>query len=131
MLSDPLADFLTSIRNAQRAGHDVVTCPGSKLKLAVAEILKEYGYVAQVAWSDQGYQGEVAVTLRYDSDGNGMIRDLRRVSKPSRRVYVGVNEIPKVLNGLGLSVISTSQGVVSDRKARTLNMGGELLCTVF
>ena len=131
MVTDPLSNFLTSIRNAQKAGHESVRSPGSKLKLAVGKILQEYGYVSDVVWHDAGPQGQVEVFLRYDAAGKGMIRELRRVSKPSRRVYVGIEDVPKVLNGLGLTVLSTSQGVMSDRKARTLNTGGELLCTVY
>lgn len=128
---DPIADMLTRIRNGQHAQHAKVVIPGSKLKLAVAKILSQYGYIGDVSWSDEGHQGEVHVGLRYDDNGVGLIRKIQRVSKPSRRQYVSASEIPPVLNGLGLAVLSTSRGVISDREARAENVGGELLCTVY
>lgn len=131
VIQDPLADMLTRVRNGQTAGHAHVIIPGSKLKLAVAKILSQYGYVGNVEWLDEGPQGAVKVELRYDDNGRGLIQDLRRVSKPSRRRYVGAGDIPPVLNGLGIAVLSTSRGVISDREARAENVGGELLCTVY
>lgn len=128
---DPIADMLTRIRNAQIATHATTDIPGSKMKLAVAKILSEYGYVGNVEWLDEGPQGKIRVELRYDDDGIAMITNIRRVSKPSRRMYVPVDEIPPVLNGLGLAILSTSRGVISDRKARAENVGGELVCTVY
>lgn len=129
--SDPIADLLTRIRNAQMAGHAQVVLPGSKIKLAICEILQEFGYIESVRWVDEGPQGKVAVTLRYDDENAPMIRRLRRVSKPSRRIYVGADDIPQVLNGLGLAILSTSRGVLSDRDARAAKVGGEVLCTVY
>ena len=131
VIQDPIADMLTRIRNAQTAQHPRVEIPGSKVKLAIAKILSQYGYVGSVAWSDEGPQGAVIIDLRYDNDGAPMIHKLRRASKPSRRLYVGASEIPEVLNGLGLAVLSTSRGVIAGREARELNVGGEILCTVY
>jgi small subunit ribosomal protein S8 len=131
VIQDPIADMLTRIRNAQGAKHASCEMPGSKLKLAVAKILSQYGYVGDVEWLDEGPQGAVRIGLRYDNDGVPLIRKLQRISKPSRRRYVGAGQIPPVLNGLGLAVLSTSRGVISDREARAENIGGELLCTVY
>lgn len=131
VIQDPIADMLTRIRNAQIAQHAQVEMPGSKLKLAIAKILNQYGYIGEVEWVDEGPQGLVRIQLKYDNDNVAMIRKMRRISKPSRRVYVGAGEIPPVLNGLGLAVLSTSRGVISDREARAENVGGELLCTVY
>lgn len=129
--SDPIADMLTRIRNGQQAKHAEVKVPGSKMKLAVAQILAKYGYVKSASWSDEGYQGTIIVELGYDNDDKPLIRELKRISKPSRRVYVGVGDIPQVLNGLGLAVISTSKGVISGQEARAAGIGGELVCTVY
>ena len=131
VIQDPIADMLTRIRNAQHAQHAQVELPGSKLKLAVAKILNQYGYIGDVEWSDEGHQGAVRIQLKYDNENQPLFRKLRRISKPSRRVYVGAGEIPPVLNGLGLAILSTSRGVISDREARAENVGGELLCTVY
>ena len=131
VIQDPLADMLTRVRNSQSAGHAHVVVPGSKLKLAVAKILSQYGYVGAVEWLDDGPQGAVRIELGYDDQGKGLIQNLRRISKPSRRRYVGAGEIPEVLNGLGIAVLSTSRGVISDREARAENVGGELLCSVY
>lgn len=130
-VTDPIADMLTRIRNAQIARHAQVVLPGSKIKLAIAKILSEVGYVGEVRWSDEGYQGHIEIDLKYDREDAPMIRNLKRVSKPSRRVYVGAQEIEPVLNGLGLAILSTSKGVLSDKDARAANLGGELLCTVY
>lgn len=131
VIQDPIADMLTRIRNAQGAKHAQVEIPGSKLKLAIAQILSQYGYVGGVEWLNEGPQGAVRVELKYDRAGKPLIQHLQRVSKPARRRYVGSGEIPTVLNGLGLAVLSTSRGVISDREARAQNVGGELLCTVY
>lgn len=128
---DPIADLLTRIRNGLTARHSQAVIPGSKIKLAVAEILEKYGYVKGVEWSDEGPQGQITVQLGYDNDDVPLIRNLRRVSKPSRRVYVGVDEIPTVLNGLGVAIMSTSKGVITGTEARAANVGGEVLCTVY
>ena len=131
VIQDPIADMLTRIRNGQLAQHAQVEMPGSKLKLAIAKILSQYGYVGDVEWLEEGPQGAVRIGLRYDNDGVPLIRKLQRVSKPSRRRYVSAGDIPSVLNGLGLAILSTSHGVISDREARAENVGGELLCTVY
>lgn len=129
--TDPIADLLTRIRNAQMAGHAEVVVPASKIKFEIVKILQEYGYVAGTRRDGDGPGSTIAIELKYDRHNVGMIRSLKRVSKPSRRVYVGVNEIPKVLNGLGIAILSTSRGVLADREARAANIGGELLCTVY
>lgn len=130
-VTDPVSDLLTRIRNAQLAGHADLVMPGSKLKLAVAKLLADNGYVESVQWIEEAPQGRLRVTLRYDGNNKPMIRSIKRVSKPSRRVYVGVGEIPSVLNGLGIAILSTSRGVLTDKEARAANVGGELLCTVY
>lgn len=130
-IQDPVADLLTRVRNAQQAGHATTEVPASNLKEAVLKILVERGYLESVERSDRGPQGTLVVGLRYDGDSVGMIQKLRRVSKPSKRVYVGVDEIPDVLNGLGTAILSTSRGVLTDDDARAANVGGELLCTVY
>ena len=130
-VKDPIADFLTQIRNAQMADHAEVTIPGSKVKFQIAKLLAEQGYIADAEWLDEGPQGKVRIELRYDRDEQPIIRGMKRVSKPSRRVYVGSDEIPKVLNGLGIAILSTSHGVVTDRQARRANVGGEVLCEVY
>lgn len=130
-VTDPIADMLTRLRNGQRAKHQFVRVPGSKMKLAIAEILKKYGYVAEVKWRDEGAQGAIDIELKYDRDDRPLITNIQRVSKSSRRVYVGVNDVPQVLNGLGISILSTSRGVLSDREAKAQNVGGELVCTVY
>lgn len=130
-VTDPIADMLTRIRNAQLARHAQVVLPGSKVKQAIANILSELGYVGEVRWIDEGPQGKIEIDMKYDRDDAPMIRNLKRVSKPSRRVYVGAKEIEPVLNGLGVAILSTSKGVITDRDARAANVGGELLCTVY
>lgn len=129
--TDPIADLLTRIRNAQLAGHADVVMPGSKMKFRIGEILAQYGYIESAQWVDEGPQGKVRLVLRYDENNKPMIRSLKRVSRPSRRIYVGAKDIPTVLNGLGISILSTSRGVLSDREARAAHTGGELLCTVY
>ena len=129
--TDPISDLLTAIRNGQSARHGVVRVPASKVKLAIAQQLSKFGYVGDVKKVDEGPQGLVEIELRYDNDGRALITNIQRESKPSRRVYVGVGEIPRVLNGLGLAILSTSRGVISDREAKANNVGGEILCTVY
>ena len=128
-VNDPIADMLTRIRNACKARHPEVSMPSSKLKAAIAEVLKQNGYII-----DFRVEGDVkkvlTIVLKY-RDGEPVIEGLKRVSKPSRRVYVGADEIPRVLDGLGIAVLSTSKGVVSDRAARRENVGGEVLCYVW
>jgi small subunit ribosomal protein S8 len=129
--SDPIADFLTRLRNAQLARHASIEVPGSKIKLAIAKILEKNGYVKSSRWVDNGPQGQLVVELGYDERHRPLIKTIKRVSKPSRRVYVSVDEIPQVLNGLGLSVLSTSKGVITGQEAKAANVGGELLFTVY
>ncbi|MFB6265145.1 MAG: 30S ribosomal protein S8 [Bradymonadaceae bacterium] len=130
-VNDSIADFLTQIRNAQMADHAQVRVPGSKMKMRIAEILEEYGYVEDARWIDEGPQGKVEIDLKYDPDGEPIINGLERVSKPARRVYVGADETPKVLNGLGIAILSTSRGVITDRDAEAANIGGEYVCKVY
>lgn len=131
VVQDPVADMLCRLRNAQMAGHATMQVPASNLKEAILTIFAAKGYVGAVTRIDEGPQGTIEVQLRYDRDNKGLIQKIKRVSKPSRRIYVGVGEIPDVLNGLGLAVLSTSQGVLADEDARAANVGGELLCTIY
>lgn len=130
-VNDPISDLLTRIRNAQVASHAEVIIPGSKLKYEITKLLDRYGYIESTQWVDEGPQGLIRVELRYDKKDEPIIRSLKRVSKPSRRIYVGAREIPDVLNGLGMSILSTSRGVISGREARAANVGGELLCSIY
>jgi len=127
-MSDPIADMLTRIRNAQAAKKATVTMPASKQKLAIAEVLKSEGYIADVAVSGD-VKREMTVTLKY-FEGRPVIESLQRVSRPGLRVYKSADEIPVVLGGLGVAVVSTSRGMMSDREARRLNEGGEIICQV-
>lgn len=131
VVQDPVADMLARVRNAQGAGHAVVEMPASNLKEAILKIFSERGYVGSVERIDEGPQGKLVVELKYDRNSKGLIQNLKRVSKPSRRVYVRVDEIPAVLNGLGVAVLSTSRGVLAGDDARAANVGGELLCTIY
>jgi len=130
-VKDPIADFLTQIRNAQMAEHAEVDIPGSNVKYEIAKILDEQGYVETAEWLDEGPQGKVRIVLRYDENEEPIIRGMERVSRPARRVYVGADEVPNVLNGLGIAILSTSHGVVTDRQARRANIGGEVMCKVY
>lgn len=128
---DPIADMLTRIRNANRVGRRMVLVKNSKICRGIAAVLKEEGYIEEFdVIEDATHQGQIRIKLKYASNGEKVIHELDRQSKPARRIYRGVRELPKVLNGLGIAVISTSRGVMSDRKAREANVGGELLCTV-
>ncbi len=132
MMTDLVSDMLTRIRNAGRAGHSEVLCPASKLKLGIIKVLTEEGYLDSVE-EVTGADGHptLRIKLRPGQSGATIIDGLRRVSRPSRRVYVGARDVPKVRNGLGVAVLSTSRGVLSDRAAREQNLGGELLCEVW
>ncbi|MDJ0787335.1 MAG: 30S ribosomal protein S8 [Myxococcota bacterium] len=131
MLTDPIGDMLARIRNAGQAGHPDTSCPASKQKLAVANVLKEKGYLEDVREEEiDGHPG-MRLVLRYGDEGQFLIDGLRRVSKPSRRVYVGAKEVPKVRNGLGTAVLSTNLGVISDDEARSRSVGGEVVCEVW
>ncbi len=130
-MTDPVADMLTRIRNGLQASHKEVTMPASKLKVELAKILKEEGYITDYSHSTDGPQGTVKVTLKYAPNKKGVITKIKRVSKPGLRQYVGKDEVPTVLNGLGIAILSTSQGLLTDKKARELGVGGELLCSVY
>jgi small subunit ribosomal protein S8 len=127
---DPIADMLTRIRNANRVGRKLVLINKSKICTGIAQVLKDEGYIEEYDVIDDGKQGQIRVKLKYSLSGDKVIHEIERLSKPGRRVYNKVEELPKVLNGMGIAVISTSKGVMSDRKAREQNVGGELLCTV-
>ena len=131
-MSDPIADMLTRIRNANTAKHDTVDVPASKMKLAIAEILFNEGYIAKYDVIEDGNFKTIRITLKYGADKNEkVITGLKRISKPGLRVYSKREDIPKVLNGLGIAIISTNHGVVTDKEARKLNVGGEVLCFVW
>lgn len=131
VVSDPVADMLTRIRNAQMAGHEQVKIPGSNLKRRLAEILVEEGYALGHRFEEDDKQGFVSVTLKYIAKDDPAMTGLRRLSKPGRRVYVNVDEIPKVRNGQGIAILSTSRGVMTDNEARRRRIGGELLCEIW
>ena len=131
-MSDPIADMLTRIRNANTAKHDTVDVPSSKMKLAIANILLDEGYIEKYDLIEDGVFKTIHITLKYGVDKNEkVITGLRRISKPGLRVYAGKDELPKVLGGLGVAIISTNQGVITDKKARELNVGGEVLAFVW
>jgi small subunit ribosomal protein S8 len=131
MMTDPIADMLTRIRNAATADHKSTQCAASRLKLAVAKVLTDEGFLGEVSTDESGVFPVMTLNLRYTDDGRHMIDNIRRVSKPGRRVYVGANDVPKVRNGLGMMVLSTSRGVICDRDARAAHIGGEILCEVW
>lgn len=131
VMTDPIADFLTRIRNANRVGHKTVSAPSSNMKEAIAEILKNEGYINSYEVQEDGKQGVITVTLKYGRNDERVITGLKRISKPGLRVYVGAEELPKVLNGLGIAIISTSTGVVTDKQARQQGVGGEVLAYVW
>ena len=130
-ITDPVADMLTRIRNANSAKHDTVDVPASKLKKAIAQILLDEGYIKSYTVEDNGNQGIIHITLKYLGKKEQVISGLKRVSKPGLRIYAGAGEIPYVLKGLGIAIISTSKGVMTDKKARELHIGGEVLAFVW
>ena len=131
-MSDPIADMLTRIRNANTAKHDTVDVPSSKMKLAIADILLEEGYIKKYDLIDEGSFKTIRITLKYGVDRNDkIISGLKRISKPGLRIYAGKEELPRVLGGLGIAIISTNQGVITDKKARELQVGGEVLAYVW
>jgi small subunit ribosomal protein S8 len=129
--ADPIADLLTRIRNAQMARHEVVSVPASMIKIAITHILKEEGFIQNYKCIRDRKQGLIKIALKYNADGKGVIRSIDRVSTSSRRVYIGVDKIPYIKNGLGCAILTTSKGVMSDRAARQNNLGGEHICSVF
>jgi small subunit ribosomal protein S8 len=131
MVSDPVADFLTRIRNGLQGRKARIDCPRSNLKVRIAEILREEGFVDAVSTDENGPQGTLSVVLRYDNTNHAAITGLKRVSRPGQRAYRNARTLPKVRNGLGIAIVSTSQGLMTDRKARELGVGGEVLCEVW
>ncbi len=139
MLTDPIADLLTRIKNASKPRLENVLIPSSRIKVAICEILKEEGYISsykvvnhvEANKKESSVKKDIVVTLKYDVDGTPVISDLKRISKPGLRVYTDVENMPRVLNGLGIAIISTSKGVMTDKKARKLNVGGEVLAFVW
>ena len=130
-ITDPIADMLTRIRNANNAKHDTVDVPASNMKKAIAQILLEEGYIKNFQLIDDGTQGVIRITLKYGAGKEKVISGLRRVSKPGLRVYAGADELPRVLRGLGIAIVSTSKGVMTDKKAREAHVGGEVLAFVW
>ena len=131
-MSDPIADMLTRIRNANTAKHDTVDVPSSKMKQAIAQILLDEGYIKNYELVDAGSYNNIHITLKYGEDKNDkIINGIKRISKPGLRIYAGKDELPKVLGGLGIAIISTNQGVITDKKARELKVGGEVIAFVW
>ena len=130
-MTDPVADMLTRIRNGIMASYDEVEVPSSKIKVSIAKILKFEGYIRNYKVVEGKTQGRLVIQLKYGENKNPVIKGLERVSKPSCRVYTRCNKIPKVLNGLGINIVSTSKGVVTDREARRMGVGGEIICSVW
>jgi small subunit ribosomal protein S8 len=131
-MSDPIADMLTRIRNANAASHDEVTIPASKMKISIAEILFKEGYIEKYTLEENGSFKDIRIKLKYGSDkSQKIISGLKRISKPGLRVYVGKDELPRVLGGLGIAIMSTNQGVITDKEARKLQVGGEVLAFVW
>jgi small subunit ribosomal protein S8 len=131
MITDPIADYLTSLRNAVMANHRVVEIPASNLKKDITKLLYDKGYILSYKFEDDNKQGTIKIALKYHPETKTpAIRSIKRVSKPGLRKYVDTNEIPRVLNGLGIAILSTSKGVITDKEARTLNVGGEVICYV-
>jgi len=131
MMTDPIADMLTRIRNAVRNRSASVDCPSSKVKEALATVLRDEGFIEDFRVAEAGVRKTLRIYLKYGPDGEQIINSVERVSKPGRRVYVRAGDIPRVLDGLGISVLSTPVGVIGDRRCRELNVGGELLCRVW
>ncbi len=130
-ITDPIADMLTRIRNANSAKHDTVDVPASNMKKSIAQILLDEGYIKSFQLIDEGTQGVIRIALKYSGNKEKVIIGLRRVSKPGLRVYAGAEELPKVLRGLGIAIISTSKGVMTDKAARAAHVGGEVLAFIW
>ena len=131
-MSDPIADMLTRIRNANTAKHDTVDVPASKMKIAIADILVNEGYITKYDIVEEGNFNTIRITLKYSADKNEKVfSGIKKISKPGLRVYAGKDELPRVLGGLGTAIISTNQGVITDKEARKLGVGGEVLCFVW
>ena len=130
-MTDPIADLLTRIRNATRAKHNSLLCPRSNIKLEIVKILQKEGYVADFEEISDHKQGQIKIFPRYDNANQAIIRGIQRISKPSRRYYVGKANIPRVRNGLGIAILTTANGVLTDKQARDVGVGGEILCYVW
>jgi len=131
LMNDPIADMLTRVRNALTARHDSVTLPASNMKKAIAKIMLDEGYIKSADFIDDGLQGQIKITLKYTDGKQSVINGLKRISKPGLRVYAKNDEIPKVLGGLGVAVLSTSKGVMTDKEARAAGVGGEVLAYIW
>ena len=132
MYTDPIADFLTRIRNASRANHKVVEIPASNFKKEITKILFEQGYILSYKFDDSSVQGTIKIALKYDKDTKeSVIKDIQRISKPGLRKYASSADLPRILNGLGVAIVSTSQGLMTGKKAKQLNVGGEVVCYVY
>ena len=131
LMNDPIADMLTRIRNALTARHDTVTLPASNMKKAIAKILLEEGYIKSVDYIDDGLQGQIKIVLKYAEGKQSVINGLKRISTPGLRVYARSEELPKVLGGLGIAIVSTSKGVMTDKEARKAGVGGEVLAYIW
>jgi small subunit ribosomal protein S8 len=130
-ITDPIADMLTRVRNAGKAKFNSVDIPGSKIKVEMARVLKEEGYIRNYKFIKDGKQGILRIYLKYADNQGHVIQELIRISKPSRRVYVGADEVKSVYNGMGTSILSTSKGILTDKQARKQKVGGEVLCNIF
>ena len=130
-MTDPVADMLTRIRNANTVGHKTVEIPASKMKISMAEILKEEGYINGYDVIEDNKQGIINIEMKYGANGEKVISGIKKISKPGLKTYAKANEVPRVLGGLGIAIISTSKGVMSDREARKLGVGGEVICYVW
>jgi small subunit ribosomal protein S8 len=130
-MTDPIADLLTRIRNAALVGHSSLVAPRSKIKLAIVRILKQEGFLESYIEIEDGKQGMIKIFPRYDQANRSTLRGLKRISKPSRRLYVGKTDIPRVRNGLGVAILTTPRGVLTDRQAREAGVGGEVLCYIW
>lgn len=131
VMTDPIADMLTRVRNANKALHEVVELPGSAMKKSLAEILKLEGFIRDFEWVDDDKQGVLRMMLKYGAGKQRVISGIKRISKPGLRVYAGKDELPRVLGGLGIAIVSTSQGLMTDKKARSQGLGGEVICYVW
>lgn len=131
VMTDPTADFLTRVRNANEARHETVEVPASNLKRDIANILKDEGFIRDVEYIEDNKQGVLKLTLKYGQEGEHVITGIKRISKPGLRVYAGAQDVPKVLNGLGIAIVSTSEGVVTDKVARSKHIGGEVIAYVW
>ncbi len=133
IVTDPIADYLTRLRNAQSAGHRVVEIPASKVKKAITKILYDQGYILKYQFDDEaGKQGIIRIAIKYDPRSKQpVIRKLQRISKPGLRKYAKAKDLPRVINGLGIAIVSTSHGIMTDKEARKINVGGEILCQVY